>query len=255
MKNNFLHLLIILILGGLVSSCVSSKKMIYFQNNGPLDSIENVSKYQIKIQPGDLLFINVSAMDVKATLPFNLYESGAVTTGNPKPLLYLVNVDGEITFPVLGNIKVAGLTIKEMRAMLTQKLREYLKNPIVNVRLKNFKITVLGEVKMPGTYPVVNERITILEAIGLAGDLNIQAKRSKITLVREQQGKRTLTTFDLTSKDIFNSPYFYLAQNDVIYVEPNKTKMNSSKVGPNSTVVLSAISTLVSLLAILKIIK
>jgi polysaccharide export outer membrane protein len=142
-----------------------------------------------------------------------------------------------------------------MRAMLTQKLREYLKNPIVNVRLKNFKITVLGEVKMPGTYPVVNERITILEAIGLAGDLNIQAKRSKITLVREQQGKRTLTTFDLTSKDIFNSPYFYLAQNDVIYVEPNKTKMNSSKVGPNSTVVLSAISTLVSLLAILKIIK
>lgn len=140
-----------------------------------------------------------------------------------------------------------------MSAMLTQKLSEYLKNPIVNIRLKNFKITVLGEVKMPGTYLIANERITLLEAIGLAGDLNIQAKRSKIKLIREQQGKRTLTTFDLTSKDLFNSPYFYLAQNDVVYVEPNKTKMNSSVVGPNSGIIISSISTLISLIAILRL--
>jgi len=251
MKNKYLPLLMALGIGLLFSSCVSSKKMVYFQKNQHLDSVENISKYEIKIQSGDLLFINVSALDIKATLPFNLYESGVVTTGNPKSLLYLVDVDGEITFPVLGNMKVEGLTIKEMSAMLTQKLSEYLKNPIVNIRLKNFKVTVLGEVKMPGTYPVENERITLLEAIGLAGDLNIQAKRSKITLIREQQGKRTLTTFDLTNSDLFNSPYFYLAQNDVVYVEPNKTKMNSSVVGPNSGIIISSISTLISLIAIL----
>lgn len=253
MKNKYLLLLMTLGIGVLLSSCVSSKKMVYFQGNQLLDSIVNTSKYEIKIQTGDLLFINVSTIDYKAALPFNLYESGAATTGSPKPLLYLVDVDGEITFPVLGNIKVEGLTIREMSAMLTQKLSEYLKNPIVNIRLKNFKITVLGEVKMPGTYLIANERITLLEAIGLAGDLNIQAKRSKIKLIREQQGKRTLTTFDLTSKDLFNSPYFYLAQNDVVYVEPNKTKMNSSVVGPNSGIIISSISTLISLIAILRL--
>jgi polysaccharide export outer membrane protein len=237
--------------GLLLSSCVSSKKIVYLQDKLPENSIENIAKYEIKIQPGDLLYINISAIDTKATLPFNLYESGGVTSGSSKPLLYLVNVDGEINFPVVGVLKVAGLTTKQISNMLTEKLTSYLKNPIVNIRLKNFKVTILGEVKNPGTYIVDNEKISVLEAIGLAGDLKIQAKRSKITLVREQQGKRTLATFDLTSEALFNSPYFYLAQNDVIYVKPNKSKINSSAVGPNTSILISSVSTLISLIAIL----
>jgi len=251
MKNKKLLLILTLTASLIVSSCVSSKKIVYFQDKLPENSIENISKYEIKIQPGDLLFINVSAIDTKATLPFNLYESGMVTSGNPKPLLYLVDVDGEINFPVLGNLKISGLTIKQMSTMLTKKLTNYIKNPIVNIRLKNFKVTILGEVKKPGTYTIANERISILEAIGLAGDLNIQAKRSKVTLVREQGGKRTQTTYDLTSKELFNSPYFYLAQNDVVYVAPNKAKINSSVVGPNTSIIFSSISTLISIIAIL----
>lgn len=251
MKNKKLLLMLTLSAGLLLSSCVSSKKIVYLQDKLPENSIENIAKYEIKIQPGDLLYINISAIDTKATLPFNLYESGGVTSGSSKPLLYLVNVDGEINFPVVGVLKVAGLTTKQISNMLTEKLTSYLKNPIVNIRLKNFKVTILGEVKNPGTYIVDNEKISVLEAIGLAGDLKIQAKRSKITLVREQQGKRTLATFDLTSEALFNSPYFYLAQNDVIYVKPNKSKINSSAVGPNTSILISSVSTLISLIAIL----
>ena len=134
---------------------------------------------------------------------------------------------------------------------LSEKLGSYITKPIVNIRLTNFKITVLGEVKTPGTYPVANERISIIEAIGLAGDLTIQGKRTTVMLVREVQGERKFVTIDLTNKQLFNSPYYYLAQNDVIYVEPNKTKINSSAVGSNAGLILSSISTLISLIAIL----
>ncbi len=240
---------IILGLGLLLNSCVSSKKMVYFENESAT-SIENIAKYEVKIQPDDLLDINVSSVNPTAAIPFNLYESAA-NINNPKPLLYLVDSEGTISFPVIGNIEVEGLTTNEIKHKITGILKDYLKNPVINIRLKNFKITVLGEVKKPGAYFVPNERITILEAIGLAGDLNIQAKRAKIKLIRESGGKRTKTTFDLTSENLFNSPYFYLAQNDIIYVEPNKAKINSSVVGANTSIIFSSISTLISIIAIL----
>ncbi|MDO9137013.1 MAG: polysaccharide biosynthesis/export family protein, partial [Lutibacter sp.] len=168
-----------------------------------------------------------------------------------KPITYLVNSDGDINFPVLGKIKVEGFTIKEITSHLTEALAVYIKNPIVNIRLTNFKVTVLGEVQKPGTYPVPNERISILEAIGLAGDLTIQGKRKNMVLIREQNGKRTFIDIDLTNKEILNSPYFYLAQNDVLIVEPNKTKINSSAVGPNIGVIFASISTLISIIVLI----
>jgi polysaccharide export outer membrane protein len=119
------------------------------------------------------------------------------------------------------------------------------------VRLINFKVTVLGEVRNPGSYSIQNERVNIVEAIGMAGDLNIQAKRKSITLIREQNGKRMFVPIDLTKKDLFNSPYFYLAQNDIIYIEPNKTRINSSAVGSNTAVIISSLTLLVSITAIL----
>jgi len=243
----------LLVLGVLVSSCVSNKKMLYFQDVEGVENPTVLANYEPKIQPGDLLNINVAAAEAEAALPFNIYETPVVGTytSSLKPLSYLVNTDGEINFPVLGTLKVAGFTSKEVTKSLNEQLASYINKPIVNIRLTNFKITVLGEVKTPGTYPVPNERISIIEAIGMAGDLTIQGRRTTVTLVREVQGERKFVTIDLTNKQLFNSPYYYLAQNDVIYVEPNKTKVNSSAVGSNAGIILSSISTLISLRAIL----
>lgn len=247
---NRLKFLVAAVLMVSLGSCVSKKEVLYLQDVEGVRALEEIVKVEPKIQQDDLLSINVSAMDSEAALPFNLFEAGN-TISVPKPIIYLVNSDGDINFPVLGKIKVEGLTTKEITNQLTEALAVYIKNPIVNIRLTNFKITVLGEVKSPGTYPVLNERISILEAIGMAGDLTIQGKRKTVVLVREQNGKRTFVDIDLTSREILNSPYFYLAQNDVLIVEPNKSKINSSAVGANTGIILSSISFLISIVAII----
>lgn len=249
MKNNKFKYLFIVGLGMLLASCVSTQKVVYFQEVAGVEVQEHITIFEPKVQIGDLLNINVSAIDAAAVIPFNLYESTGV--GTPKPIDYLVNTDGEINFPVVGKVKVEGATTKQITTNLTKTLRNYLKNPIVNIRVTNFRVTVLGEVKVPGTYTIQNERISIIEAIGLAGDLTIQGKRTTVLLVREQDGKRQFITMDLTNKKLFNSPYYYLAQNDVIYIEPNKAKVNSSAVGTNAGIIISSVSALISLIAIL----
>jgi polysaccharide export outer membrane protein len=247
---NRLKFLVATVLMVSLGSCVSKKEVLYLQDVEGVRVLEEIVKVAPKIQQNDILSINVSALDAEAALPFNLFEAGN-TTSIPKPITYLVNSDGDINFPVLGKIKVEGYTTKEITNQLTEALGIYIKNPIVNIRLTNFKITVLGEVKSPGTYPVPNERVSILEAIGMAGDLTIQGKRKTVVLVREQNGKRTFVDIDLTSREILNSPYFYLAQNDVLIVEPNKSKINSSAVGANTGIILSSISFLISIVAII----
>ncbi len=253
MKNTLYNQLLIFCIATLFVACVSPKKMVYFQDIEGVETNETVVNYEPKIQVGDLLSINVSAIDGEAAMPFNLYETPMIgsAVSNAKPLTYLVNSDGEINFPVLGTMKVAGLSTKILAADLTKTLAAYLKSPIVNIRLTNFKVTVLGEVKVPGSYTISNERISIIEAIGLAGDLTIQGRRSTVLLIREQEGERKFVTIDLTNKKLFNSPYFYLAQNDVIYIEPNKTKLNSSVVGSNTGVILSSVSILITLITLL----
>lgn len=247
---NRLKFLVATVLMVSLGSCVSKKEVLYLQDVEGVRVLEEIVKVAPKIQQNDILSINVSALDAEAALPFNLFEAGN-TTSIPKPITYLVNSDGDINFPVLGKIKAEGYTTKEITNQLTEALGIYIKNPIVNIRLTNFKITVLGEVKSPGTYPVPNERVSILEAIGMAGDLTIQGKRKTVVLVREQNGKRTFVDIDLTSREILNSPYFYLAQNDVLIVEPNKSKINSSAVGANTGIILSSISFLISIVAII----
>ena len=143
-----------------------------------------------------------------------------------------------------GKVKIEGLSTKEITNNLTNVLSDYIVKPIVNIRLTNFKVTVLGEVKNPGTFSVPNERMTIVEALGVAGDLTMQGKRKNVILVREEEGKRKFIPIDLTSKKLFASPYYYLAQNDVIYVESNKAKINSSVIGANTSIIFSSISTL-----------
>jgi polysaccharide export outer membrane protein len=247
MKTQIYSALLLLI--WLLTSCVSKEKIVYFQDKETVQVNELLLNFEPKIQAGDLLSINVSAIEAEAARTFNLYETTG--TANAKPLNYLVDSDGEINFPVVGPVKVAGLTTKQVTQNLTSTLGAYLVNPIVNIRLINFKVTVMGEVKSPGTYTISNERITIVEALGLAGDLGIQGKRSTVLLIREREGKRTFIKMDLTNKKLFNSPYYYLAQNDVIYVEPNKTKINSSAVGSNTSVIISSVSILITLLTLL----
>ena len=246
-KYKFVWLLVL----STATSCVSPKKMVYFQNMEVKEEIEVVKNFETKIQVGDILSINVSAVDGEAVLPFNLYDVPITQGAYGDPLTYLVDIAGEINFPVLGTIKVSGSSTKELTKSLEGKLKDYIKNPTVNVRIENFKITVLGEVKNPGTFKIDNERISIIEALGLAGDLGIQANRNNILLVREINKERKFVSIDLTDKKLFASPYFYLAQNDVIYVEPNRTKINSSAIGANTGTIISSISILISVVALL----
>ena len=232
-----------------LTGCMSSKKIVYFQESDAIKLQETLVNFQPQIQQGDLITIQVSASDPLSAEIFNLYETPTVV-GNPKLLPYLVDGDGNVNFPVLGKLKVTEFTTQQIGDQITQALSTYLVAPIVNVRLTNFKITVMGEVKTPGTYTIPNERITLVEALGLAGDLTIQAKRSTILLIRENNGKRDFVTVDLTNKALFNSPYYYLVQNDVLYVEPNKTKVNSAAVGSGTSVILSSLGILISLITL-----
>ena len=164
---------------------------------------------------------------------------------------YLVDLNGFIEFPVLGNIKLGGLTRSQATQLLKTKLTDYIKDPIVNIRLANFTVTVLGEVNNPGTFTVEDERISLIEAIGLAGDLTIYGKRENVFLIREDNGVKRFTKFDLTSIKVVNSPNYYLTQNDVIYIEPNKAKIRSSSYNQNNVIIISAVATLATIIAIL----
>ncbi|MBL0739312.1 polysaccharide biosynthesis/export family protein [Flavobacterium sp. GN10] len=235
-------------------SCGSKKDVLYYQNIDTLSSKEKIATYEVKIQPDDLLMIIVSADDPEVAVPFNLktysISSNAksdIARGQETVQTYLVDSRGNIEFPVLGTLKIGGLSRTEALQLLQEKISVYIKNPIINLRITNFKVSIQGEVNLPGVYSVASERITIIEALSMAKDLTIYGKRNNILIIRETNGLKSYNRVDLTKSDFINSPFYYLAQNDVVYVEPNKTRVNSSAVGPNTSVIISAISILVSL--------
>jgi polysaccharide export outer membrane protein len=164
---------------------------------------------------------------------------------------YLVDVNGNIEFPVLGTLKLGGLDRVQATALIKNLLKEYIKDPIINLRTVNFKVTVLGEVHKPGSYTIQNDRVTILEALGLAGDLTIQAERKNMLVIREENGKKTYNRVDMTSEEFFNSSVYYLTQNDVIYVQPNNSRIKSSAVGPNVSATLGVISAFATIAALI----
>lgn len=254
MKNKIKKYLVIIIVSNVLVNCTSSQKVVYFQDVEGVKKHDTLIHFEPKIQVGDLLSIHVSAVDGSAAMPFNLFKTPVVgnnVSAALEPISYLVDAAGEINFPVLGKVKVVGFTTKEINNIFTESIIPYIKNPIVNIRITNFKITVLGQVKMPGTYTIANERVSILEAISLAGDLEIHGKRNNVMLIREQNGIRKFINIDLTNKELFGSPYFYLSQNDLLYIEPNKVQVNSAAVSSNTGVILGSISILVSMIAIL----
>jgi polysaccharide export outer membrane protein len=224
------------------------KNVSYFQD---LDhtgfQTEIITNYApFKIQTGDILGINVSSPNQEAASVFNT-STNRVNGASPDAInpVYGFKVDakGEIQLPLVGAMKVAGLTTDEVAKDLTGNLLSYLKSPIVNIRVLNFKISIFGDVLRPNVYHIDNEHININEAITLAGDLNITANRKNVLLVREENGKREYFNIDLTKKELFNSPYYYLHNNDVIYIDPDKTKYDSvSRSYKRATLTLTGLS-------------
>ncbi|RYH74586.1 polysaccharide biosynthesis/export family protein [Meridianimaribacter flavus] len=241
----------------LVTSCASKKDIVYFQDE-PLRVMDesNIHNYELKYKTDDLLTIDVSALNPESAMPFNLpavsYNSSVISAqGSLKMQTYLIDINGDIEFPVLGKIKLGGLTRTQSTNFLKEKLTEYIKEPIVNIRLANFTVSVLGEVARPGTFTIQDERVTLPEALGLAGDLTIQGNRKNVLLIREVDGQKRFSKIDLTSINIVNSPIYYLEQNDVLYVEPNNAKVRQSSYNQNNGVIIAAVSTLATIAAIL----
>lgn len=210
-------------------SCKAPEKVLYLQDlTQPIEqALEMVE--EVKVQKDDLLQIYIFAQNAEAAKPFNMMamvSDMGTSSSNPEQTAYLVDAKGCIDLPVLGRMVVEGMTTQQIKEHITRELvtRNLIKEPVVQVRIQNFKISVLGEVKNPGVVDVKGERITVLEVLSKAGDLTIQGRRDHVAVIREVDGKRTVNYLDLKSKEIFDSPYYYLKQNDVVYVEPNDAR-------------------------------
>lgn len=244
----------ILLLIVMISSCAKRENYIYFQEK-PVAS-DTVAAYTPTLKQDDLLDILVSSSDPEASAPFNFPNkltavNSTYASGTPTLQGYLIDQEGNINFPVLGKIQVKGKTRPEAVKLIQDQLQAYLNQPIVQIRITNFKITVLGDVSRPGSFNIPNERITLLEALGIAGDLNITGRRQNIKIIRDRDGVKTEIQIDLTKGDLFNSPAFYLEQNDVVYVEPNRTKMNSALYSPVYSIFISATALIITTINLL----
>lgn len=233
-------------------SCASKEDVVYFNGISSADNSIGLDSYSPTYHVDDELVIVVNAIDAEAAKPFNQtsvsYSNERMAAfGRERLQTYLINSEGFVNFPVLGDIKLAGLNREQATNLLEEKLKDYIKDPIVNIRTVNYKITVLGEVNRPGTYTAENERITLIEALGMAGDLTIYGERENVLVIQDYDGKKTYTRVNLKSQELFESPVYYLSQNDVVYVEPNKTKAQASSIGASTGVIISSIGLLISM--------
>ena len=251
-----INLSLLLLVSLFIFSCASKDKIIYYEN-AEKDISNSVQKVNTRIQPDDLLMIIVSALDPDLAIPFNLTSTSTVMrenqagVGQQSQQLYLVDGNGNIEFPVIGQINVLNKTKQDIIDELQSKISVYINNPIINVRIMNFKVTVQGEVNRPGVHTITSERLTVVEALSLSGDLTIYGNRNNILIFREENGKRISQRIDITKTDFINSPFYYLKQNDIVYVEPNKTRVNASAVGPNSSIFISIASLMITIIALI----
>jgi len=256
MKNIFSVSIVIITL--ILVGCASQKDVAYFNglNSNSADSINKKFNkiHEARICSGDMLSITVTGLDPLAVAPFNLPLVSYATPGTDQlysaPTLqsYLVDINGNINFPVIGTIKLAGLSKSQAIRLINDQLSPYLKNAIVTIQFMNYKVTVLGEVLRPGQYSISNERVTVLDALGLAGDMTIYGKRDNVLITRGNNGKLEFVRLNLNTDEVFKSSYYYLQQNDVIYVEPNSIKSVASQ---NTSLYLSAASTFATLVAVI----
>ncbi len=233
----------------LATSCAAPQKTIYFAENSPLDphvQVENIEKRkEITILPDDILAINVSSISsitagAGTADPVTIFNEGGTTYaitssiggqgggGGGSNKAYLVDANGFIDYPVLGKVKVSGLTLRQVKDMLAKRLEDFVKEPVVEARIINYKITVLGEVGTPGSIIASNHKLSVIDAIALAGDMPITGRKDNVLIIRETEGRREYARLNLNSRNVFSSPYYYLKQNDVIYVEPARVRRQES---------------------------
>jgi polysaccharide export outer membrane protein len=231
-----------------LTSCGSSKDIIYFQNSDRILNGDYVdfSNYEIKIVPNDNLLITVSALNPQAVEPFNTVNLTRGYSTNLELQGYLVDENGDINFPVVGKLHLGGLSKSEAIQLIQSKISQYIDLPVVNIRYMNYKIAVLGEVSRPGTYFVDNEKISIPEALARAGDMTIYGQRHDILVCRMENNEKKVYHVDITSPTIFLSEVYYLQQNDIVYVLPNKSKIQSSTYNPMISTFISIAGLLVS---------
>lgn len=239
-----------------LGSCASTKHVAYFQNIDKLDLTPSRGLYDAKIMPKDQLSITVVTTDPAAARPFNLTAAlSGSDDNNGGGGTYLVDNNGDIDFPVVGTLRVVGMTKDECQKLIKQKLAPYLaatENPVVIVRMSSYRVTVAGEVNSPSVVPVTSEKMSILEALAQAGDLTIYGRRDNVLLIREDAtGQKSQHRLNLNDANLINSPYYYLQQNDYVYVEPNKVKARNSGIGTSTTLWLSSVGILTSLASLL----
>lgn len=251
---------LLLLATALLSSCGSTKNVAYFKNSDSINFENSRFLYDARIMPKDQITVSVNTTNPEASLPFNLLLQNAYaqerTLASGQTLMpYLVDNEGYIKMPIIGRLKVGGLTKSEAENLITEKIRPYLaesENPVVTVTMASYSVSVLGEVNRPGTFQVSREKITILEALAQAGDLTIYGVRDRVKLIREDAtGQKSMITLNLNDANIVTSPYYYLQQNDVVYVEPNKVKAQNSMVGQTTSLWISATGILISLASLL----
>ena len=243
----------------LLAACSAPKEVLYLQDISLIKEEAIDKSYEVIIHKDDLLAIIVNRKDPELALPFNMplvsYQIGGQNVSQQRLVGYLVNQDGNIDFPILGEIHVEGLTRMQVTELIKKRLieEELIKDPIVTVQFLNFKVSVIGEVGRPGTFDISGDRITLLEALSMAGDLTIYGRRDRVAVIREKDGKRSILYHDLRSSDIFQSPCYYLQQNDIVYVEPNNAKTGQSRINSNNSVGvwLSGVSVLASITSLL----
>lgn len=248
------NLLFIIFISVFTFSC-SKRNLVYFSDIGPdtTYSIPIDSLIEQRIQEDDLLSITVTSLNAESNMLFNAGvlmpsgDTGNTVVSTPINESYLVDKNGFINYPVIGQINLKGLTKLEAVNKMSILLDEYVQNPIINIRLMNFKVTVIGEVQKPSTFIIPTEKVTILEALGLAGDMTAFGRRENVLIIREKGGVRSTTRLNLNSTNVLASPYYYLQQNDVIYVEPYKTKAIQSDANPVTFAIITSIITLLTL--------
>lgn len=251
-----LNFALLLLLPLAFAACTSYKNVPYLQNDSIVNQTpQTPTLYDARIQPKDLLTIAVSTSQAELAVPFNLTVPTTITTtqmnltSQPTMQSYLVDNKGDVDFPIVGTIRLGGLTKGEAETLIKGKLKTYLKEePIVNVRLINYKISVIGEVTRPNTFTVANEKVNVLEALALAGDLTIYGLRENVKLIREDEtGAKKIVTLNLNDANLVFSPYYYLQQNDILYVTPNKAKSRTADITASTTIWISVTSALASL--------
>lgn len=236
-----------------LGSCVSTEKFMPYQEVEKLQP-KSPNQFETVFQPDDMLLIVVSADNQEIADPYNVYGTVVSTStsgaGQRQQHTYLVDEKGFIDFPILGRIKVSGKTKTELSNYLYKEISKDIKNPIINIRITNYKVTVHGEVNRAGVHTIGTERITLPEAIALSGDMTIYGNRKRVLVMREENGERKSNYIDITKADFMNSEFYYLKQNDIVFVEQNSVRKNSAAVGPNISTIFSAVSLLATIITL-----